>query len=121
MIIEMRCSCILTGEKFSPNLIPISKLFRIMEKYDLGELITSDVDEGTYSTEGSLILDGEVEDVIEFIEMIYERGINKTISYINICITIQYEDQCNFELSSVQLQKLSSFNVPVGITCYSKS
>ena len=106
-------------EDFTPNSIPVSERLRIVQKSELGELIISGGYKGTYANEGCLILDGNIDDTIEFIQMVNESDIKKTISFINICITIQYEDQCNFELSSVQLQKLSSFNVPVGFTCYS--
>ena len=73
---------------------------------------------GGLSCEGSLILSGDIEDVLTFSEKILISKEKQFITDLNITLTICYLDQCNFEISPADLQRFANLGVPLGITCY---
>lgn len=68
----------------------------------------------------TLILQGDLSNAVLFINFLIE--IKFPLNRINnICYTICYSDQCNFEIDTRHLQVLSKLDVPIGISCFSYS
>jgi hypothetical protein len=119
MILNISCQAIMVGKNFNPNQITIPTNIRIVEKLLIGDEIEFNRNKGELSAEGSLIIDGEVDAIIEFLTIEMLSQITLIEVDLNICIVVCYEGQCNFELSFEQIEKLSLLKVPIGITCYS--
>ncbi len=121
MIQSILCTYILSGERFSPDLLIISDAIKILEKYNVGDLIKFGIFKGSYATESSLMLEGTIDDILIFAKKIKESKFSNLITNSNIYLTICYEEQCNFELSQEYLHKFASLEIPLGITCYEKN
>ncbi|GHT53766.1 hypothetical protein FACS189446_2000 [Bacteroidia bacterium] len=118
MIITEECACVLVGEQFFPNFIIIPREITIIQKNDPGDLITFGRWKDTLANQGELIISGNIEDILIFIEYIKKSDFYVFITEINISITYCYQDQCNFEISHEHLRRFSTLGVSLGITCF---
>ena len=118
MITEIRCDCALKGKDFSPRLLSIPSEIRIVKDQKFGDTIKVGRFEGSMSEEGILIIDGNVDDVLVFMEKLINSEHMECITELSINLTVCYKEQCNFELTNDYLCRFSSMGVPLGITCF---
>lgn len=119
MLTQVNCQCIIIGEDFNPNSLDIPDSISIIKKIEKGERISDGRFSGKLSNDGSLIISGSVDDVLLFLEREEAQIQVNKLDFFNVTITVEYVDQCNFEISSEQLFRFSRLKIPIGISCYS--
>lgn len=119
MIIKISCQVIIRGEKFTPIILSLPQKISFVEKYENGDVINSGRYEGTLSTEGMLSFSGEIDEVLQFIKLNILTHFTRELVEFNLCILVNYEGECNFELTHQQLNEITSLKIPLAITCYS--
>jgi hypothetical protein len=118
MIDKKICQVIIDGSIFDPHSFEVPENFEISDRYKAGEMINSENDKLEIAERGFLIIDGKLDEMLEFLISNFKEAIEKREVDINLCILIKYSLECNFELTSEQLLKLGSLGINVGITCY---
>ena len=111
---EINCGCIFLDQNFNTKKFSILEPIIIIERYDIGELISKGRAKGELAKEGCLIINGELNCIISFLKE--NKSILKYL--INIDLTIKYNDDCNFTLSNEHLLFFSELKQNLNITCF---
>lgn len=119
MMIKLNCQAIIDGLQFYPEILIIPSTIRVIEKQLIGKEIRFGRYKGALSTEGILIIDGNFEDVIQFIIGEILSKFSREILELNLCILVKSAGECNFELSVDQIKKISLLETPLNISYYS--
>jgi hypothetical protein len=119
MILKLRCEAIINGTQFYPEFLIIPNKIRVAEKRLLGEVIRFGRYQGNLSTEGILIIDGNIEDITQFILCEILSKFSRETIELNLCISVKFEGECNFVLSVDQIKKFLLLETPLNISCYS--
>lgn len=69
---------------------------------------------------GSIRLEVQRNKLFEILDFIQLNKIQFKIEDIQLFLLIEYEYQCNFEFTSLAIQRISSYNIGVSITCFEK-
>lgn len=119
-MIKLNCQVIIKGTQFYPEILILPNTIRVIEKQLIGKEITYGRYKGDMSFEGILIIDGEFEDVIQFIIAEILSKFSREIIELNLCILIKSERdwECNFELSVDQIKKILLLETPLNISYY---
>jgi len=120
MIIKISCQAIIEGEKFTPEVLSIPQTIRVVEKYTKGDVINVGRYKGNLSSEGLLIVDGDIDEIFQFIALKILPQFTRELVKLNLCILVCFEGECNFELTANQLIKIYELKIPLSITCYSR-
>jgi hypothetical protein len=118
MILEMSCQASIQDSLFDPNLIRLTEDLRVIKMYKKGDLIDFGRYKGNLANDGLLIIEGNIDLVLQFLEVEIIPHFSIEIYKLNLSILICYEGQCNFEFTVPQLLKFSSLNIPLAISCY---
>ena len=119
MIENISCDCIIIGDV--NNLIPLIPIdIRIVRKIMKGQIILDGRFKNEIAQDSQLILDGSIDDILDFLLSAQEILINKSLDFMCLGLTIKYLDQCNFELTIDQLVKIAKLKISLGISCYSE-
>ncbi len=121
MITKINCQAIIEGANFTPNILNIPPTVKVLEKYSKGDVIKFGRYKGNLSSEGYLIIDGGIDEIINFLTLKILTQFSREIIDLNLCILVSYEGECNFELSQTQLDKIAKLHIPLAITCYNKT
>jgi hypothetical protein len=117
-MVKIKCFCLLEGQHFFPSSLIIPKILSTVYILNHGDTILVGKHYGKKSDNGSIILSGDIDNVLDFLIQIKSNGILESINTFDIYINVSYINQCNFELTSAQLQRLSILNTSFGISCY---
>ena len=118
MIIKFSCQAIISGKKFNPEALSLPNSIRVINKHLIGDEVSFGRYKGSLSSEGILIIDGTIEEIVQFVLMEILSKFSKKQIELNLSILVHYDGECNFELSVDEIEKLSLLKVPFGITCY---
>jgi hypothetical protein len=118
MIVEIICQVTVVGENFDCSAVIFPNTISIIQNVRKGDIVNFGRNKGKMSEEGLLIFNGDIDIVLQFLEIELIPKFLNTINELNISILVSYEDQCNFELTVNQLTKISALKIPLGITCY---
>jgi len=114
----MECSCTLAGVGFNPDSLDhVRQESDQVFKQFSGGIAARGRYKGMPIPEGSFRLLSSLERVLDFLEGIGDRS-RLNIDYVNVCLLVAHDGQCNFELESSLLARLGKVNVTLGITCY---
>ncbi|MGC0154972.1 hypothetical protein ACPRNU_21140 [Chromobacterium vaccinii] len=117
-MIAMECSCTLTGVNLDPNSFDyLSQEGDQVSKQFAGGIAVRGRYKGMPIPEGSFHLLGSLERVLDFLEGMGDRD-RLNVDYVNVCLLVGHDGQCNFELEPALLLRLGEVNVTLGITCY---
>ncbi len=120
-MIKMSCICILSGLAWNPDLLLLPEQIEVLHKYKIGDIIARGRYKGKKSEEGQLAISGQVDIMLDLLLSIKRKELWKLFNYINVNFNIEFEGQCNFELSNPQINKISELGIELGITCYEKT
>ncbi len=118
----MICTAILSGTTFSPsNMCEFwdsnqNNSIRIINK---GDAILYGRGKGGVYSDSTVFVDGDLKEVLTFLEKLGDFaafGVND--DNVLIYLTIEWKDQCNFEIAPDLLARLSKLQLTLGITCY---
>lgn len=118
-MIEFFCTLTLSGEDFSPQKFVLPSNLKIEKNFEKGDIGLVGIYKNKPHPYGIIRLSGTLDDILIFAtssNFIQIEGID-----VNIHMDVFYSDQCNFEFSHEQLQKLASLNIPFGISCDTKN
>lgn len=118
MINKISLQAIISGETFSPEVLTIPNSIRVFKKQLKGEEVNFGRYKGNLSSEGILIIDGNIEEIVQFILSEILSKFSKKQIELNLCILVNYEGECNFELSIDEIENMSKLKMPFGITSY---
>jgi hypothetical protein len=118
MINRISLQAIISGKKFNPETLSLPSSIRVFNKQLIGDEVSIGRYKGSLSSEGILIIDGTIEEIVQFILSEILSKFSKKQIELNLCILVEYEGECNFELSFDEIEKMSLLKVPFGITCY---
>lgn len=107
----------LEGNEFMPKEITWPKyviIVRINNKNDVSKHTNLKYDFG------SIRLAVQRNRLFEILDFIQLNKIQFKIEDIQLFLLIEYENQCNFEFTSLEIQRISSYNIGVSITCIEK-
>ncbi|MBK6729695.1 MAG: hypothetical protein IPG60_01615 [Bacteroidetes bacterium] len=113
------CTMIIESLDFDLENLPINHGLEILLKSEKGQILESKNDFIT-SEVPTLILQGGLNNMALFIESIIHMKIPLSIVK-NLSYTVEFSDQCNFEIDTSDLKVFSKLDVPLGITCYTTS
>jgi hypothetical protein len=117
MIRKLTCQVTFEVNDFTQSKISIPSDIELRKCFKKGDLIESGRSKGENSENDVCFFDGTLDAVAEFIlsqELIFKNPLNS----LSVTLLISYQDQCNFELTTHEINKLKQLNVPIGVTCY---
>jgi hypothetical protein len=118
MIIDFYCTYVLSGRNFYPSHLKIPNDLKIIQNNEPNDILQYGKYKGKPSEEGILIVEGTLDKILDLAEEILNHDSKQLITYSNLCLIFCYESQCNIELSSSHLQRISILGIPLNITCY---
>lgn len=107
----------LEGENFFPKEISWPKYISIIDinnKYDKSKYTNKEFDFG------SVRLQVQRKKLFEVLDFVLLNKLLYGIESIHLFLLVEFENQCNFEFSEFEIQKISSYNIGVSITCIEK-
>ena len=112
------------GEKFSPKIVENELGIKFSEKNEPGEIGVLGRYKGKkYELGGAILKSPEgIDESLNWILNVLCKHKNYLLKCgvedINLTLNIEYENQCNFELTKKHLSQLTSLNIGLAITCY---
>jgi hypothetical protein len=128
-MIKLKSSCILQGNNFSPSLAESKTGLSFFKKNEVGEI----GDYGRYKNKAMPYGSAEIcktekessqdNGTIDYVIDILTRYIDvfRLCHAENIVLhmDVEYDSQCNFELSSDLLAQIANLKIPLTVSCYS--
>ena len=118
MIDEEVCTLSLSGENFDPDCIDsFLRSGDVVNKTYKGIVATRGRYKGSVNPYSSVFVSSTFERVVEIMEAM-EIGDGFLVDDRDVCLLIQYSEQCNFEIDSDLMGRFCKFGISLGISCY---
>lgn len=112
------CILTLSGENFNPDCIDsFLRSGDVVNKTYKGMVATRGRYKGDVNPYGIVYVNSTFERVIEIMEAM-EIGDGFFVDDRDVCLVIQYSEQCNFEIDSDLMGRFCKFGINLGISCY---
>lgn len=120
---KLTAYAIFSGENFDPFGIEKNSHLKLKNKIRKGEFGKKGRFKESQSSEGSaiLLIDNKVDPLRKLLALISDNhDLLKTyhVKEIDITLEIGYTEQCNWEISKEEIQKLGELNLGISFSCY---
>lgn len=111
------------GEKFSPLLASKRLRIRLRDPVEPGQIMRSGRYKDRPSPDGRaryFLANGNLDRLLKNLPALAANLRAQGAEDLTLFVDIEYEAQCNWELTPHQLQQLANAEVPLGVSCYPK-
>ena len=114
------CTCTLSGTNLIIDELVLISTLTVKKVSRFGDVIKKGEHKGNSMDESAMTLEGNLLDILEFLDTQKPTSNWGRIEYLDVCLLIEFESQCNFDLSVEEIEKLNLLGIPLSISCYEK-